>query len=153
MGISSWEVPVCLICLLSGAFFIVGLMEFLDAVKMSNKLKRLEKACTQKAQGTITPQTQHRGKHGFGQVVYFSYEVEEKRFTQKSSIGYEDGTYQWGQQVTVYYDPIKPEDCYLDGDIKLAHRQLVSGILFVILLSSWCLLWGYCEISRILRML
>ena len=62
----------------------------------------------------------------------FSYDVKGKHFFQTLHPGYKQNTFQWGQQVTVHYDPIAPETCYLEGDGRVVRLEVIKGILFSI---------------------
>lgn len=144
MGISLWELSSYLV---NGGFFIAGLMVLRNAVKTNAKWKRLKRQCTQQTLGVVEMEKYDGGRQGVGQIVSFAYDVKGEHFFQTLSRGYKQNTFQWGQQVTVHYDPIAPENCYLEGDGKVIHHNAIKEILFSIFL---CLFSGLGIISQIL---
>lgn len=125
--------------LVSGFLFMGGLMQLRRFMKRLTKWNRLKKRCTQKTQGVIDQEVELSGSRGNGgQRVTFIYDAGEKHFTQMSDFLYKRHTFQWGQRVTVCYDPSEPKSCYLEennGQVRFEMAVNILSGIFLCMLS------------------
>jgi hypothetical protein len=150
MNASAWVGPLIGACFV-GIFFVVGIVLIIKAVR--DRKKAEASAVWPSTAGTVTESTieetytrdedGHRETH-FKPVVRYTYQVVGSSYTGNqiafgggSSSNYKSAqqtiaAYPVGAQVTVYYNPEKPEEAVLERRAASSKVLLIVGIVFLV---------------------
>ncbi len=103
---------------------------------------RKKKNCTSVTKGTVVDIDVERNydrEHDRSYSVEFpiyEYTVDGQTYTEKATSSSGNSKYRIGDEVDIYYNPIKPDEFYVSGEnaeIILGVVFLIIGVIFIII--------------------
>ena len=124
----SSEGYIAMFCLLGfGALF--ALIGFFGV----RKTRQLRLHCTSRTEGVVVENHRHRTGGKSSSTTYcpeFSFMVDGVAYGGRSAVGTQRPRFAKGQEVTVLYDPYRPDDYYVEED------GLSSAVYFIFLVAG-----------------
>ena len=98
-------------------FFMIAAILIVITVFVISYMRKSYNRCTAETEGTVIENIVSTSKSGSnkGSVTpVFEYEVNGKKYVQKSSVSEKPARHKVGEKVTVHYNPDRPTEYYVD---------------------------------------
>ena len=117
------------------AFSIVLLLTATIHFKLNQRVKYLEKNCTQTATGEVYTDARHGVELILvGNIVGAEFTLDGNQY---HAGGLDEGSHNRGEEVICHYNPKRPQECYAGVKPSLVNMNLISilygGSIFAIL--------------------